>query len=303
VRASLQILAGRAGRGVSVVPARGISVLSATVQAPIGDAETIVNALGPFRDKGVEGLVRGAAQTGFFSYNDHCGAIGGGSSNLQLAQFGINSGVQIGLTAAKAIPIVGDIISSVASLATLPFAHHAQAVKNEQATLCAAVPAANQMLRGIDQLVSSGQIDTATASAAMDQGYSNWRDSIKGILKDTGGKCNAACVYEKVFQAAIMKRKQDYAVMDAQQSRGAQPVNGGGVVNAPGGVVVSPSTNGGVFSGVVNALNGAVNAITGQPVAAGPVAAQVQANGAATAVLAVGAVLVALVLVRSILGR
>jgi len=72
-------------------------------------------------------------------------------------------------------------------------AHHAAAVKLEQATLCQAVPDANNFLRQIDSLVSTGQMDVATAAQALEQGYSNWRDEVKAILQDTGGKCNYAC--------------------------------------------------------------------------------------------------------------
>jgi hypothetical protein len=107
----------------------------------------------------------------------------------------------------------------------------------------------------------------------MQNGLQSWRGEVGAILKDTGGKCNAACVYEKCFQAAIEKRKLDYASAAVQNTRGANGIIGG-VVNlltgAPadslsagvsplysGAPVSAPAYVGGVPSGIVAGISGA----------------------------------------------
>ncbi len=237
--------------GLQFISNQAVSTLKPPLSLPAGNADTITNALGPWNgkpgfDNRTRDLVRGAAETGFFSYDTpSCGRSSGGPGvGSQLKSLGIVTGVQAGLSA---IPVVGGAISSLAGLVLKPFQHHAQAVKTEQATLCQAVPDANNFLRGIDAAVASGQLDRDTAAQALEQGFQNWRAEVAGILKDSGGKCNAACGFEKAFRAAIEKRKQDYALAGAQNSSGAQGLLHG-VVNAFEGAVstvrafISPST-------------------------------------------------------------
>jgi hypothetical protein len=255
----------------------------------LGNADTIVNSLGKFPNAGARGLVRGAAETGFFSYNEpSCSGAGIGGP-------GVAS--QFADAALGAVPEIGGLLKSLAGAFQM---HHAAAVRNEQATLCQAVPAANNFLRGIDTAVSLGQMDTATAAQTLDQGFQNWLAQVKPILKDTGGKCNAACVYEKAFRAAIEKRKQDYALIDAQNSSGAQGLLGG-VVNA---VNDAASTVVRAVSSAVPAFGQVGGAISqtsyGGPV---PVQAGVLDSGSLPGVVVIGGLLLAAVVAAKILGR
>lgn len=168
------------------------------------DVQSIVNSLAPFPSSGAKDTVTSAASTGFIPAYTAPGC--GSTSN------GFDTGAAIKGTLVKSavgsIPFVGGFLNSLLGAFG---GHHAAAVKTEQATLCEAVPAANQFLQGIDQLFETGQLDAATALSALDQGLQNWREMVRPILKDSGGKCNAACVYEKCFLACIAYRKQAYA--------------------------------------------------------------------------------------------
>jgi hypothetical protein len=199
---------------------------------PSGNADTITNALGPWNkgpgsNAAARAVIYQAALTGFFSYNEpSCRGVGVSSTNI---------GVGLATAGIGAIPVVGGALSKIVGIFG---AHHAAAVKTEQATLCQAVPDANNFLRGIDAAIAQGQIDAPTATQAMEQGYQNWLAEVKAILQDTGGHCNAACVYEKCFRACIEKRKQDYALKATAVAAQSQGVFGG-VVNAVSSVVSS----------------------------------------------------------------
>src|SRR5262249_28280093 len=152
----------------------------------------------------------------------------------------VGSDLKSGLTRAAlgSVPVVGKLLSGIVGAFT---GHHAVAVRNELATLCRAVPDANNFLRQIDLAVQTGQMSTADAVAAMEQGFQNWRaNEIAGSLKDTGGKCNATCVYEKAFRAAIEKRKLDYAASSAAQAGAANGIIGG-IVNLVTGAPANSS--------------------------------------------------------------
>lgn len=197
-----------------------VSYLNPSVSVPNGGPDTILAALDMTPGKPGYNDIRGAAITGFFTYNTpSCqgAGVGGGSVGLGLAG-----------AAAGSIPGVGGLLKTLLGGFT---AHHAAAVKTEQKTLCQAVPDANNFLRGIDAAVAQGQMDTATAAQALEQGFASWLGEVGAILKDTGGKCNAACVYEKCFRAAIEVRKQNWALATSQNAANGQGVLGG-VVDA-----------------------------------------------------------------------
>jgi hypothetical protein len=177
------------------------------------DAQTFVATLGKFANSGERQDCIDTFNTGIIKpyLEPSCAGTVPLNVGAALKQTAINSAV-------GAVPFVGQFLQALTGSI---FAHHAGAVKREQAILCQAVPVAVAFLEGIDQLVASGQLDANTAAAAMDQGYQNWHPQIVPILQDTGGKCNAACFYEKNFQAAIAGRKQRYAMV------------GQGIVSAP----------------------------------------------------------------------
>lgn len=186
------------------------------------DPRAIVAALEPFPNNGARTAALNAAITGVIPPYTEPSCRG---------TTGFNAGAAIESVAVKsaltAVPVVGSLLGSLSGLLT---GHHQAAVRNEQLTLCQAVPAATSFLQGIDQLVETGQLSPTAAAAALDQGFQNWRGMVSGILKDTGGKCNAACCYEKYFQAAIAKRKNDYqgygqgTVAASYSAGGAVPV-------------------------------------------------------------------------------
>jgi hypothetical protein len=223
--------------GLSSISGGTVSALNPQYARPIGNADTIVNALAPFPSAGARAAVQGAAETGFFSYNEPSCAGAGINPDTSTAL------LTVGAAGASGIPVVGGIIAKALSIFG---AHHAAAVKTEQATLCQEVPKANAFLRGIDLAVSQGQIDPDTAASALEQGYAAWRAEVGAILKDSGGQCNAACVYEKCFRAAIEKRKQDYAWITSQNRAGAQGVSGvvSGVLDTVGKAVSDVLTPG-----------------------------------------------------------
>jgi|SRR5579859_1484637 len=213
---------------LSLISGGTVSTSTPPVRLPSGNADTITNALGPFFNQAERDLIHGAAETGFFSYNEPSCAGAGVNGGPGL---GSQLGASVAGSALNAVPVVGPVLSKIFS-AINPIAHHAAAVRTEQATLCRAVPDANNFLRGIDTAVATGQIDVATAAQALEQGFQNWMQEVRAIYKTGAGKnCNAACVYGKAFRAAIEKRKLDYSIATAQNVAGSQGVFGG-VVSA-----------------------------------------------------------------------
>ncbi len=211
-----------------------VSRLVASNPLPQGNADTITNGLAPFPNAGVRGAVYAAASTGEIPAYNEPSCSGAGIQNSDYVG-------SIGAAAAKnlfpSIPIIGGVLSGIVSAFG---AHHAAAVKQEQAVLCAEVPGIIAFLRSVDAAVLQGA-DPATASQALDSAYATFEQRTQIIFKS----CNAACDYRKYVRAAIEFRKQNYALMVAQNAKGAQGVLGG-VVNAVTGAVNSllPTTPG-----------------------------------------------------------
>ena len=211
-----------------------VSRLVASNPLPQGNADTITNGLAPFPNAGVRDAVYAAASTGEIPAYNEPSCSGAGIQNSDYVG-------SIGAAAAKnlfpSIPIIGGVLSGIVSAFG---AHHAAAVKQEQAVLCAEVPGIIAFLRSLDAAVLQGA-DPATASQALDSAYATFEQRTQIIFKS----CNAACDYRKYVRAAIEFRKQNYALMVAQNAKGAQGVLGG-VVNAVTGAVNSllPTTPG-----------------------------------------------------------
>lgn len=187
--------------------------------------EQIVNSLGKFFSKSTRATALDAATTGNIPayHSPLCsGTVSGSTQNISgaLAQSALVLGVKEGL---GAIPVVGGALKSLAGLITLPFAHHKAAVKQEQTILCQAVPAATQMLQGVDELFQTGQIEAQTAAAALDQGLQNWLQFVKPIYM-TNGALNAAYDYGQYIKAAILYRKNIYRGALASNVRSANDV-------------------------------------------------------------------------------
>lgn len=175
----------------------------AALSVPVVDAQSYIKALEPFANNGERQGAIDAFNTGLLPpYNEP-------SCRGTVSSFNVGAALETTAeqSALGSVPFVGGLLDNL--LGGIQ-GHHAAAVKLEQATLCQAVPLATAFLQSIDQLVFSGQLDAQTAAAALNQGFQNWRPRVRNILKDTGGKCNAACAYEKYFLAAIAGRKLQY---------------------------------------------------------------------------------------------
>lgn len=212
------------------MPLNTVSRLVASNPQPSGNADTITNALAPFPNSGVRNAVYQAALTGIVPDYNEPSCVGAG---IQQGDYT----TAIATTGLKAIPIVGGLLSGVLGAFG---AHHAAAVKLEQATLCAEVPGIKSLLATIDQAVAQGA-DLNQAIQALENGYTTFVSRTQRIYKS----CNAACDYQKYVRAAIEFRKQNYALIAASNQAGSQGVVGG-VVNAVSGAVSSllPNTPG-----------------------------------------------------------
>jgi hypothetical protein len=177
-----------------------------------------------------------------------CSAAGPqtGPNDLQLAQTASGlalTGTTIGLTTAGAVSAAALApftlgISAIIGLFPLLFGHHAQAVKAEQSTLCAAVPAANNYLKIIQQAVSTGSATPQEAIDALNSLVSDFQSQVSSILKMDSSHCNAACVMISELKAIVLVLESQYQDMIAA---GAPATSGGaGPTSAP--VVASGST-------------------------------------------------------------
>jgi hypothetical protein len=146
-----------------------------------------------------------AAQTGnFVGFNPSgcpagaTGSIAGAAltktaSSILITLAGVTTA--LGPIAAIAAPILG-VFSTI-------FAHHAQAVAQEQAIVCSAVPSAAQALSVIEAAMRNGTIDPGTAIASIQQVQAEFQQTVAPILKMSTSQCNAACVWTKELQAIV----------------------------------------------------------------------------------------------------
>lgn len=121
---------------------------------------------------------------------------------------GFSSGQIVGLSGQAASGVIGGIsaagalsgpatlgIGTAVSLAVSGiegiFAHHAQAVANEESTICAVVNYFNPLVKALDAAVMSGQITPDQGVTYMRQVTQQAINGLQGIYK----KCNAACYF------------------------------------------------------------------------------------------------------------
>lgn len=129
---------------------------------------------------------------------------------------GIGSAQIVGLSGTAASGVVGGLgaagvlagpatlgISTAVSVAVSAissiFTHHAQAVANEQATICQVAGYFNPLLKQIDAAVRSGQITCDQAQLYVKQVANQAINGLQSILQE----CNAACWYVGVLKAHI----------------------------------------------------------------------------------------------------
>jgi len=123
-------------------------------------------------------------------------------------------------------PIGGAVVLAIAGISKIfgaIFGHHAAAVAKERGVLCAAVPAANQSIELIDQMVQSGQSTPADGISALDSVVSGFRTAVAGIIQGadptSSGECNAACVMLSDLRTIVLVKQSEY--QDLAQSQAA----------------------------------------------------------------------------------
>jgi hypothetical protein len=144
-----------------------------------------------------------------------------------------------------AIPVIGLGISAITSLIGAIFAHHAQAVQNEQEAECQVLQLTQQAIPQIDQAVFSGQI-TAAQGIALHLQVVNQAKSIEAPVSGQGSgghPCNAGCCISHqldALQAFAQVYYQDLSPASQQpKTTAAAP----GSVPTQGGTVSSPSSS------------------------------------------------------------
>jgi hypothetical protein len=166
---------------------------------------------------------------------------------------GFSSGQIVGLSGAAASGVVGGLgaVGTISGAATLGistavtlavagiesvFAHHAQAVANEQATICAVAGYFNPLIRQIDAAVRSGQISPSQGVTYMQQVAQQAINGLAGIVKT----CNASCVYQAILKAHIDFANYFYNAIAPSQiypnNPGSAPTTYG---TPPGGVTAN----------------------------------------------------------------
>ncbi len=145
---------------------------------------------------------------GIIYYKNNCGDCPAVQkvtlSNSDLASLATKAGTTglgVGLAAAGVTGVVAGAatlgLAAVGTVIATIFANHAQAVKNEQTTICQVSGLTNQIIAQIDAAVAQGKLTPAQGVTAM-QGYTTQLISqLQGIEKT----CDAACVYQAILRA------------------------------------------------------------------------------------------------------
>jgi hypothetical protein len=166
------------------------------------------------------GLVGGSANA-YMPGTGDCSATGV-NSDVKLAQTASGlalTGVSMGLLATGAVTAAALApwtmgISALIGIFPIIMNHHAQAVKKEQSVLCAAVPAANNTLRIIEEAVQAGYATPQHAIDALNSLYSDFNSKVSSIRHGTdpndSGECNAACVLATELHAIVLAKQSEY---------------------------------------------------------------------------------------------
>jgi hypothetical protein len=156
----------------------------------------------------------------------------------QAASAGIGVIGAAGIISGPATAGIGTAVSLAAAGITEIFTHHAQAVKNEQSTICAVAGYFNAAKKQVDTACYTGQITADQAVTYLIQIANQAKTGLASIQK----KCNAACVYQGIAQAFINFARTYYDSLSPLtgpqlQAPGAPPSGWG---TPPGGVTVAP---------------------------------------------------------------
>lgn len=128
-----------------------------------------------------------------------CGTATGVQGNMALG---------LGVTALKtglsAVPIIGGLLASLSSF--IPFAHHAQAVANEQATLCDVSVNWAGFSSAMEQALRSKQIGLQDAVTRLDQFAAQLKAELATI--SNSAQKNAGYGYSKAVDALVLFDKE-----------------------------------------------------------------------------------------------
>lgn len=175
-----------------------------------------------------------------------CGGLGtatGGISGRQIVGLaGQASSLTVGglgavgvLSGAATFGIGAAITVAVAAISDI-FQHHAQAIANEQSTICAVVNYFNEALRAVDQAVASGQISAGEGVTYLNQVANQAKTGLSSIEK----VCNAACWFKGFIAAHQDFARQYYAAISPNSVGALRPGQAPTAFGSlPGGV---PST-------------------------------------------------------------
>jgi hypothetical protein len=111
-------------------------------------------------------------------------------------------------------------IGIVVAILSVIFAHHAQAVAQEQELECTATAAANNSLNVLAEGVQSGQISPTDAATALNTLYSNYAAMVKPSW-GTSPYCNANCELQILMQAMVLYWQSQFTAMAAAQAPAA----------------------------------------------------------------------------------
>lgn len=157
--------------------------------------------------------------------------------------------------AGAVLPGIGVAVQAISQI----FAQHAQAVANEQATICKVAGVVNQVIPFYDSAVRRGLISPNTAYMGMQNYLQQVIEALDGIQKP----CDAACVYIAILQAHYNFVERYYPLIApasiAPAAPGAPPTTQVG----PGYASVSGS---GTLSGTPAAVAGGTQQEESEPV-------------------------------------
>lgn len=186
-----------------------------------------------FTQQDFNNIVQAATIGNFVSFNPSgCSGIAPSGAKIVntaggLALTGLSTGLAVaGVASAIAAPVTFGASLLVGLFGSI-FAHHAQAVRVEQQTVCAAVPAAADSLTAIDQAVKSGTITPSQAITALQSLQSSFEAQVAGIIKMSNSACNAACIWVKQLEAIVLKKSADYEDMQTMGQAAALPAVSG----------------------------------------------------------------------------
>jgi hypothetical protein len=136
----------------------------------------------------------------------------------------------IAAMAGATLPGIGAAVTAIEDI----FEAHAQAVANEQSTICKVAGIINQVFAYYDTLVAQGRLDPSSAYSGMQTFLAQANEQLQTIFK----KCNAACVYQGILKAHAQFAQTYYpAIAPIQASSHAPGAPPAALGTVPGGVI------------------------------------------------------------------